>query len=379
MIHTISIDSAFDGGNIRVVSASDPANIQLEIVNDAQSDFFQWFYFRVTGRAGQTLRVKLGNAGQAAYPRGWEDYQPVVSFDRCSWCRLPASYRDGVLEFDLTLANGTAWVAYFAPYSLQQHDDQIARASCSDRVEHQVLGHTIDGRPLDLLQIGDPQARLKLWTIARQHPGETMAQWWMDGFIDRLIDNNDAVSRALLASSVVYVVPNMNPDGSYRGHLRTNAVGVNLNREWQSPSIERSPEVYWIREKMLQTGVDCCIDVHGDEALPYNFIAGTQGIASWSDQKDQLLEHFKANLQQLNPDFQTTHGYPRPAAGAANYAICSNYVAEAFDCLAVTLEMPFKDTVDTPDVKFGWSPRRSINLGRSFIDAIYSIKNSLEA
>lgn len=38
-------------------------------------------------------------------------------------------------------------------------------------------------------------------------------------------------------------MPNVNPDGSIRGHLRTNAVGANLNREWKEPSLERSPEV----------------------------------------------------------------------------------------------------------------------------------------
>ena len=38
-------------------------------------------------------------------------------------------------------------------------------------------------------------------------------------------------------------MPNVNPDGSIRGHLRTNATGANLNREWQDPTLERSPEV----------------------------------------------------------------------------------------------------------------------------------------
>ena len=38
-------------------------------------------------------------------------------------------------------------------------------------------------------------------------------------------------------------MPNVNPDGSIRGHLRTNAVGANLNREWKEPTPERSPEV----------------------------------------------------------------------------------------------------------------------------------------
>lgn len=38
-------------------------------------------------------------------------------------------------------------------------------------------------------------------------------------------------------------MPNVNPDGSIRGHLRTNAAGANLNREWKDPTLERSPEV----------------------------------------------------------------------------------------------------------------------------------------
>jgi len=47
----------------------------------------------------------------------------------------------------------------------------------------------------------------------------------------------------------VYVIPNMNPDGSVKGHLRTNAAGANLNREWnttgayEAPTLKRSPEV----------------------------------------------------------------------------------------------------------------------------------------
>ena len=30
----------------------------------------------------------------------------------------------------------------------------------------------------------------------------------------------------------VYVLPNLNPDGGYLGHLRTTATGANLNRCW---------------------------------------------------------------------------------------------------------------------------------------------------
>ena len=63
------------------------------------------------------------------------------------------------------------------------------------------------------------------------------------GFLDRLLDSHSALARHALQKAVFYVVPNMNPDGSWRGHLRTNAAGANLNREWAKPSLETSPEV----------------------------------------------------------------------------------------------------------------------------------------
>ena len=40
---------------------------------------------------------------------------------------------------------------------------------------------------------------------------------------------------------MIYLVPNMNPDGSRRGHLRTNAVGANLNREWDKADAREQP------------------------------------------------------------------------------------------------------------------------------------------
>ena len=37
------------------------------------------------------------------------------------------------------------------------------------------------------------------------------------------------MARVLLERAVFYVVPNMNPDGSALGNLRTNAAGANLS------------------------------------------------------------------------------------------------------------------------------------------------------
>ena len=70
-----------------------------------------------------------------------------------------------------------------------------------------------------------------------------MAEWWAEGFLRRLIDRDDSIARRLLKEAEFFVIPNINPDGTWRGHLRTNAAGANLNRCWATPTMQESPEV----------------------------------------------------------------------------------------------------------------------------------------
>ena len=377
-MQSLVISSAFDGGNITCLAADNPDDIRLEILKDNESDFYQWFYFRLTGARGQACRLHIVNAGNAAYTKGWEDYRALASADRQTWRRVPTSYKDGVLTIEHTPQADSIWYAYFAPYTMERHGDLIARVQASPRVGLSVLGKTLDGQDMDLLRIGEPGPdKRTCWAVARQHPGETMAEWWMEGFLDRLLDPSDTVAAAILDKAVFYLVPNMNPDGSRRGHLRTNAAGANLNREWLEPTLERSPEVFLVRQRMHETGVDFCLDVHGDEALPYNFLAGMMGIPSLSDRQKSLQTDFAQALLTASPEFQTEYGYPASPPGKGNLTMCANYVAETFGCLSLTLEMPFKDNANRPDSEFGWSTERSRAFGAAHLDAIAAILDEL--
>jgi len=370
----LTVSSNFCGGNIECIKADKASDIRLAIAKDHKSDFYQWFYFRLVGEQGQACKLTIENAGGAAYPKGWENYQAVVSYDLEQWHRVPTSYDGKQLVIEMTLAQNAAYVAYFAPYPLERHAALVARAQASDVSYVSVLGQTLDGRDLDLISVGQAaKSKKSLWFTARQHPGETMAEWWTEGFLERLLDPVDRAAQWLLERAVLYIVPNMNPDGSARGHLRTNAAGVNLNREWQTPSMDKSPEVFLVLEQMKKTGVDFALDVHGDEALPYNFIAGTEGVPAFTKQLQDSLDAFQSEYVSANADFQTKYGYPPNKPGTANLTICSNAIAETFDCLAMTLEMPFKDNANRPDAAFGWSPERCKRLGADALDAIVGV------
>lgn len=372
------ITANFDAGNIEVINLENKKDIQLAIRPDVGDEFFQWFNFRLSGQVGEQYVLNIMNAGESSYTTGWENYQAVASYDRQHWFRLPTTYKEGKLTIVADLEYTTLQIAYFAPYSYERHQDLLAAAQEHSLVTLEHLGETLDKRGLTLVKVGDGNtSKRNIWITARQHPGETMAEWLVEGLLQSLLDTDNANSRLLLEKANFYIVPNMNPDGSVRGHLRTNAAGTNLNREWSNPSLEKSPEVFYVINKMEQTGVDLFYDVHGDEALPYVFLAGSQGAPSYNERLAHLRDKFSDVLKLASADFQSEFGYDIDAPGTANMTLATNWVAERFDCLANTLEMPFKDNDNVPDGEIGWSPERSAKLGEVSLIAMLAVVDEL--
>ncbi|MCJ8191372.1 M14 family metallopeptidase [Sphingomicrobium aestuariivivum] len=374
---TLSVTSAFDSGNIRLVSQQGD-RLELEIVKDHQSDFYQWFHFKLVGGAGREVELAITNAGGAAYVDGWPGYEALMSIDREDWTRVKAtSYEDGTLTIRLVPDTDCVYLAYFVPYSMDRHLDLVATVAALPDVEYRSLGKTIDGQDLDYFVMGEGD--LVVWLYARQHPGESMAEWWMEGALEKLTDPDDPVSRNLLKQCTFHIVPNMNPDGSKRGHLRTNAVGTNLNREWDNPTAEKSPEVLYVRNRMDETGVDFAMDVHGDEAIPANFLAGFEGIKSITDEQYGLFKKFSSTLVTNSPDFQEQKGYEVSKPGEANLSMSTTQVAERFGAVSMTLEMPFKDNDDLPDPVYGWSTERCKYLAEACLSSLNQMLPDLKA
>lgn len=372
----ITISNHFDSGNIDVIDCSDTSNIQLAIRKDTASDFLQWFHFRVDGEVGQAYTFCIGNAGQSSYPGGWPNYNVCTSWNRQDWFRTPCEFDDGKLSFEIELLQSSVYFSYFVPYSHERHLDLLAWAQQDQRVLGETLGQTVDGRDMSLLRICDTdKPEHKVWIIARQHPGETMAEWFVEGLLEALLDDANPLANKLLQSCEFLVVPNMNPDGAAKGNLRTNAAGANLNREWETPSMKTSPEVYLVRKKMMAEGGDIFLDIHGDEELPYNFVAGCEGNPSYDKTHAKLEDAFKNAYMAASPDFQDTHGYSKDEPGKANMTIAANWLGEHFKTLSFTIEMPFKDNADLPNPETGWSPERSMRLGK---DVLFPISETLK-
>lgn len=371
----MKISDDFDSGSIAVIDTKDINNIQLALTADNNNNTMQWFHFRCQTNAGLRHIIRIVNAGDSSFPQAWQNYQAMASYDKSNWFRVPTQYTNNELVINFTPTEDEITYAYFTPYEYARQQTFIKQTQKFEQCQHTRLAITHDENAIDLLTIGKAATDKKsIWVIARQHPGETMAQWFTEGLINQLL-SQQARSLALLEKAVFYIIPNMNPDGAIKGNHRTNSHGLNLNRQWHNPSKTLCPEVYYVQKKMAQTGVDLLLDIHGDEEIPYNFLMPAKSSSQIAIQANQ----FKTNLMNETQEFQIEVDYDNyhkkqsrccgtSCGGKQNMA--SQYVTHTFDCLAFVLEMPFIDHNNQPNSNTGWSATRSITLGADILKPI---------
>jgi murein tripeptide amidase MpaA len=373
----VQVSGKLDSGNIELVSAA-LRTAELAIRPDPGTEFLHWFHFRCLAQDDELHRFSIVNAGRSRTSDGWRGYRAVASYDRRTWFRVPTRFDGESLSFELKPRHPLVFFAHFAPYTLGRDARLLSWCQRRPGVRIEPLAESVEGRPIDVLCIGSgPDRGRTCWITGGQHPGEPMSRWFVEGLLERLLAPEDPVAHRLRQEATFYVVPNVNPDGSLSGRLRTNAAGLDLNREWQDPSPARSPEIHALRARMEQTGVDFFLDAHGDETLPYNFVVSADAVPSMTPRLIALRERFEVALERRNPDFQREHGYPPEEPGKGDLQIGNNWVAERFGCLSVTLEQPFKDLADSPLTEWGWSPARARSLGASSLGALASVLDDL--
>ncbi|WP_100644505.1 M14 family metallopeptidase [Alteromonas facilis] len=363
------INSEFCGGAIEVVQAEIASNIKLKIPKDNQSCTRQWFYFSLETSQPTAHHIALLNAGQVSFQNAWDGYEVFVSYDNEHWFTVATRFDGESLSIEHDATSTTTYYAYFVPYPLNRQAQQEKRLLEQSHIHMNSLVTTASGNNLNLLTIGDIAPHKKnVWLIARQHPGESMAQWISEGITHAL--SNKGQFASLFDVANVFVVMNMNPDGSQIGNHRTNALGKNLNRCWSEPSVESCPEVFAVQQAMSEYGVDFFVDIHGDESIPYNFImsfgSGDEG------------EVFKQRLAKLEPHFQLAYDYATYAnscTSGCGTSSCSQgktattYVAQAFDAVSLLLEASFKPLQNRPQGE-AWDHHACRELGQNLVQSL---------
>jgi hypothetical protein len=197
-------------------------------------------HFRIHARPGSKLTLEFNNLdnvwnGQPGSVAG-ELKTVAVSEDGRAWTTVPTdSVPVNRVQLRLEMRGPTLYVARIEPYRVSDLERLLASVRTHPLVDISSIGHTVAGRDLEMLRIGNPAAPYRVFVRARAHPWESGSNWVAHGLIQRLLRDDDDAKRFLKMYSL-YVLPMANKDGVARGGTRFNLHGKDLNRNWDRPA-----------------------------------------------------------------------------------------------------------------------------------------------
>ena len=244
------IDTSIENGSPLWYDTSDNV-IRLHLIYDHEraspNRAAGHIHFALHAKAGTSLTLEFLNLdnvwnGQPGSVAG-ELKTVAISADGVTWKTVPTESLPGNrVQLRVTMPGPKLYVARMEPYRLSDLERLLGEIRSHRLVRIEPIGKTAGGRQLEIVRIGDPNARHRVFVRARAHPWEAGSNWVAQGLIRRLLADDEAAKRFLSVYSVT-VLPMANKDGVARGGTRFNLHGKDLNRNWDQPADPQlSPE-----------------------------------------------------------------------------------------------------------------------------------------
>jgi len=275
----VKISWRFDGGNLgRVERVADHhwrAHLAGESDQDLRNRQANWYYFQVDSAPNQAITIDLVSLpGEYNYKpnRGavTADTPPLISFDNKTWEHVETFEYDPAeprMRLKITPKTKRFWIAHVPPYT----GEHLAALRKSARIElkEEIIGSTVEKRPIPLWTIGDGPKTV--WLFFRQHSWETGSSWVGEGLVRHLLSPDGAGLRKQITWKIF---PMCDPDGVARGGVRFNRFGYDLNRNWDVNGIEKMPEITAQRAAIrawIERGnkIDLVYSLHNTETSEY--------------------------------------------------------------------------------------------------------------
>lgn len=259
----IEINSHIPSGNIIYDRVDSDGIVHLNL-NKEFNSFTHWFYFKVLldKISKKHLSFSIDNANQSAFAKGWNNYAPYASLDGKNWKRTKQGNLSGSsFNFEIDNYDEEFFVSWYSPYPLDKYYSWLNQVSNSLQIIK-------EGTLPDYITLGD-KSKPALVFVSRQHSGETMASFVVEGFVNSLIEQKELTEKLLDNFSII-IFPLLNKSGAEKGYHRVNANGNDLNRSWNNNSVE---EIKFVKNVLASfASIHSIIDIHGDEVSNFNYV-----------------------------------------------------------------------------------------------------------
>lgn len=252
----IYISNEFDGARLNGVSSNTQNEITVLITpENTPINSSPWYAFKLWSNKTQSAKIKITYNDGVSHR-----YYPKISTDRQNWMPVDSAVyrvdsisiaeggRPKFCEFNIELGKDTLWIAaqeLIISKDINKWSENLARNTF---ISSTIIGKSKEGRPINLLQIGNANSKKLVMVLSRQHPPEVTGWLAMKAFVEKLC-GSDPLAEEFRNEFSTVVVPCVNPDGVDHGHWRHNAGGIDLNRDWETFN---QPETQAIRKYMQE-------------------------------------------------------------------------------------------------------------------------------
>lgn len=342
----VLIRSDFPGGNVVVVQNLD-RTVRLRPDLRGGAPWFYW-HFEATASAPGPIDFVfeglpiIGVRGAAVSLDGgvsW-DWLGVESV-KYAQPGGPAPRQES-FSYEFDADHLTARFAVAVPYLERDLEKFLARHADNAHLERHVLSRTRTGRPVELLQVGEPRNNAEpMLVTARHHACESMASYVLEGWIEEAISDSPA-GRAFRERYVLFAVPMVDKDGVQAGDQGKNRAPHDHNRDYGYRPIY--PEVQAVQDLAAAQHIRYSLDLHcpalrGDVHEAFHFLGlGLPHIKSNVDEWIAWIREERPSAVMAPLNFLTDPAKP----GAADRRINSHYFAlRESSVFAATLEIPY--------------------------------------
>lgn len=294
------------------------------------SPWYAWRVEAVRRSSAKPLELLVSQT----YLHGEHRYPPWISTDGERWQPLPESRvvvaQDGSVRMRLDIPPEGLFVAAQPPLSssgMQQWAMELAR---THRLGAATIARSVEGRPVQALLHEPPGQSASLVLVGRQHPPEVTGGLAYQDFVERIFEG-DTLARRFRERFAIGMLPELNPDGVVEGHWRTNARGVDLNRDWgpfTQPETRGAAD--WLAELDRRAPLRLFIDFHSTwkDVFYTPHASDRPAPAGFADAWRARLEQ---RLGEGTPDWSGDHNPGLPTA--------KSWVRRQYGVFAMTYEV----------------------------------------
>ncbi len=294
-----------------------------------------WYAFKIQAKQATDIRIIMKVQGDV------HRYPPKISTDAKKWALQKYRLKGERLTMDIKATTTPVIIAGQEIINNQYYVDWANKLSQGTDFTYQELGKSTQGRSIDKIESRNKNAKEWIVILGRQHPPEITGALALFPFVETLLADSP-LAKKFREKYNILVLPNINPDGVHAGNWRSNANGIDLNRDWNDFSQVETRQINHYLEQLVAQGqkIKFAVDFHSTRSDVFYTMPVDYGV-----EQPYLVKHWLGDLDKQMPDF-TVKQKPgnNPDAG-----VSKQYFSDKFGVHAITYEMG--DNTDRYQIK----------------------------